>query len=292
MTIKNRYPLPLTTELFDRMADAEIFSKMDVRYGYTNILIADGDQWKAAFLTNRGLYEPLVMFFGLTNSPATFQTMMDDIFQDLIATGKVVIYMDDILIGTKTLEEHRVIVNEVLKQLQDNDLFLKPEKCTFEASEVEYIGMILGHGKISMDPVKLAGVLEWPTPKNLTDVRSFLGFGNFYRRFIRNFSEKARPLNDLTKKDVKWRWTEEEQKAFDNLKQAFTTAPVITQPDPEKPFRVECDASGFAIGVVLSQQHEGHWHPCAYLSASMSEAERNYDVHDRELLAIMKTFEA
>lgn len=205
MTIKNRYPLPLTTELFDRMANAFIFTKMDVRYGYTNILIADGDQWKAAFLTNRGLYEPMVMFFGLTNSPATFQTMMDDIFQDLIATGKVVIYMDDILIGTKPLEEHRAIVNEVLKRLQDNDLFLKPEKCTFEASEVEYLGMILGHGKISMDPVKVAGVLEWPTPKNLTDVRSFLGFGNFYRRFIRNFSDKARPLNDLTKKDVKWR---------------------------------------------------------------------------------------
>lgn len=160
MTIKNQYPLPLTTELFDRMAAAFIFTKMDVRYGYTNILIADGDQWKAAFLTNRGLYEPMVMFFGLTNSPAIFQTMMDDIFQDLIATGKVVIYMDDILIGTKTLEEHRAIVNEVLKRLQDNDLFLKPEKCTFEASEVEYLGMILGHGKISMDPIKVAGVLD------------------------------------------------------------------------------------------------------------------------------------
>lgn len=117
MTIKNQYPLPLTTELFDRMAATFIFTKMDVRYGYTNILIADGDQWKAAFLTNRGLYEPMVMFFGLTNSPATFQTMMDNIFQDLIATGKVVIYMDDILIGTETLEEHRAIVNEVLKRL-------------------------------------------------------------------------------------------------------------------------------------------------------------------------------
>lgn len=160
MTNKNWYSLPLTTELFDRTADVKIFSKMDVRYGYTNILIADGDQWKAAFLTNRCLYELLVMFFGLTNSPATYQTMMDDIFQDLIATGKVVIYMNDILIRTKTLEEHRIIVNEVLKQLQDNDLFLKPKKCTFKASEVEYLETILGHGKISMDPVKLAGVLK------------------------------------------------------------------------------------------------------------------------------------
>lgn len=227
-----------------------------------------------------------------TNSPATFQTMMDDIFQDLIATGKVVIYMDDILIGTETLEEHRTLVTEVLKRLQDNDLFLKPEKCTFEAEEVEYLGMILGHGKITMDPVKVAGVLDWPTPRNLTDVRAFIGFGNFYRRFIRNFSDRARPLHDLTKKDVPWHWTDTEQKAFDDLKQAFISAPVIIQPDSSKPFRVECDASGFAIGGILSQEHNSQWHPCAYLSKSMSPAERNYDVHDRELLAIVKTFEA
>lgn len=125
---------------------------MDVHFGYNNLLIADGDQWKAAFLTNRGLFEPMVMFFGLTNSSATFQTMMDDIFQDLIATGKVVIYMDNILVGTETLEEHRTIVTEILKCLQDHNLFLKPEKCTFETKEVEYLGMILGHGKISMTP--------------------------------------------------------------------------------------------------------------------------------------------
>lgn len=292
MTIKNRYPLPLVTELLDRMSHTKWFTKMDVCFGYNNILIADGDQWKAAFLTNRGLYEPMVMFFGLTNSPATFQTMMDDIFQDLIATGKVVVYMDDILIGTETLEEHRIIVTEVLKHLQDHDLFLKPEKCTFEAQEVEYLGMILGNGKISMDPVKLDGALKWPTPKNLTDVRAFLGFGNFYRRFIHDFAGKARPLNDLTKKEMPWRWTEKEQTSFDTLKKAFTTAPVITQPDASKPFRVECDTSGFAIGGILSQEQEGRWHPCAYLSASMTEAEHNYDVHDHELLAIMKTFEA
>lgn len=292
MTIKNRYPLPLVTELLDRMARAEWFSKMDVRFGYNNLLIADGDQWKAAFLTNRGLFEPMVMFFGLTNSPATFQTMMDDIFQDLIATGKVVIYMDDILVGTETLDEHRLIVTEILKRLQEHDLFLKPEKCTFETKEVEYLGMILGHGRISMDPVKLDGVLKWPTPKNLTDVRAFLGFGNFYRRFIHDFAGKARPLNDLTKKDNPWTWTDKEQASFDALKTAFTTAPVIIQPDASKPFRVECDASGFAIGGVLSQEQDGRWHPCAYLSSSMTEAERNYDVHDRELLAIMKTFGA
>lgn len=180
ITVKNRYPLPLVTELLDQMAEAKWFTKMDVRFGYNNIRIKDGDQWKAAFLTNRGLFEPMVMFFGLTNSPATFQTMMDDIFSDLIATGKVVIYMDDILVGTETLEEHRHLVQEILRRLQDNDLFLKPEKCTFEAQEIEYLGMILGHGKITMDPVKLEGVLKWPTPKSLTEVRAFLGFGNFY----------------------------------------------------------------------------------------------------------------
>lgn len=257
MTIKNRYTLPLVIELLDCMARAKWFSIMDVCFRYNNLLITDGDQWKAAFLANQGLLEPMVMFFGLTNSPATFQTMMDNIFQDLITTGKVIIYMDDILVGTETLEEHRLLITEILKQLQKHDLFLKPEKCTFETQEVEYLGVILGHGQTSMDPVKLDEVLKWPTPKNLMDIRAFLGFGNFYQRFIHNFAGKAQPLNDLTKKDNPWTWTGKEQASFDALKTVFTTAPVIIQPEASKSFQVECNVFGCALGNILSQECDG-----------------------------------
>ncbi|TFY78468.1 hypothetical protein EWM64_g5539 [Hericium alpestre] len=188
MTIKNKYPLLLIPELIDKVREASIFIKFDICWGYNNIRIKDGDQWKAVFLTNCGLFEPMVMFFGLTNFPATFQTMMNDLFRDLLATSKVIIYMDDILIATATLQEHRDIVHRVLTILQENDLYLKPKKCTFEASSIEYLGLILEKGMVKMDPVKLARIKEWPTPKNVRDVRSFLGFGNFYRRFIQGFS--------------------------------------------------------------------------------------------------------
>ncbi|TFY74071.1 hypothetical protein EWM64_g9941 [Hericium alpestre] len=168
MTIKNKYPLPLIPELIDKVCDASIFTKFDVHWGYNNICIKDGDQWKAVFLTNCGLFEPMVMFFGLTNSPATFQTMMNDLFHDLLAMGKVIIYMDDILIVTAMLQEHRDIVHRVLTiLLEENDLYLKPEKCTFEASSIEYLRLILEKGMVKMDPVKLARIKEWPTPKNV-----------------------------------------------------------------------------------------------------------------------------
>ena len=167
-----------------------------------NIRIKEGDEWKAAFTTNRGLFEPRVMFFGLTNSPATFQSLMNSIFADLIARGVVAVYLDDILIYTKTLEEHREVVREVLKRLEENDLYLRPAKCEFEVQEVEYLGMIIRENHVSMDPAKVRAVKEWPEPRNLTDVRGFLGFANFYRRFIEGFASIARPLNDLTKKEV------------------------------------------------------------------------------------------
>src|SRR5713101_5062912 len=146
------------------------------------------------------MFEPCAMFFGLTNSPATFQAMMNEVFRDLIDTGKIFIYMDDILIATATMEEHHHLVNLILKRLHDNDLFLKPEKCDFEQSEIEYLRLHLCPGHVAMDPVKLAGIADWPAPRCLREVCSFLGFAGFYRHFIRNFSCLTRPLNDLTKK--------------------------------------------------------------------------------------------
>jgi len=198
MTVKNKYPLPLIPELIAKLRGAKYFTKFDVCWGFNNVWIKEGDEWKATFRTNRGLFKPLVMFFGLTNSPATFQTLMDDIFEDLISEGMVRVYLDDILIFTETLEEHWKVTRHVLELLEKHKLYLHSDKCEFEKTTVEYLGVIISHNSISMDPVKIAGVTEWPAPTNKKEVQSFLGFTNFYRRFIKDFSEHARPLFDLT----------------------------------------------------------------------------------------------
>ena len=287
ITVKNRYPLPLATDIINKLRGAKIFTKFDVRWGYHNVRIKEGDEWKAAFVTNRGLFEPKVMFFGLTNSPATFQSLMNTIFADLIAEGKVAVYLDDILIWSNDLAEHRKIVHEVLTRLEKHDLYLRPEKCEFEKSEIEYLGLIIRPNEVTMDPIKVKAVAEWPTPRNLKEVRGFIGFANFYRRFIQDFSKLARPLHDLTKKDVPFTWGPAQQSAFDELKKKFISKPVLAMWDANRPTRIEVDASGFATGGVISQKGDDNfWHPIAYRSQSMTEAERNYEIFDREMLAI------
>jgi hypothetical protein len=221
ITIKNRYPLPLASDIINRLQGATYFTKFDVRWGYNNVWITEGDKWKAVFATNRSLYKPKVMFFGMTNSPATFQGLMNSIFSNLIAAGTVAVYLDDILIFTNTLEEHWKIVREVLKRLRNHNLYLQPEKCEFEKTEVEYLGLIISKGRVAMDPAKIRAVKEWEQPKNLRNVCAFIGFANFYQRFIKGFAQMARPLHDLTKKDAAWRWTSAEQQAFQSIKDAF-----------------------------------------------------------------------
>ncbi len=194
--------------MIDQVQDAQIFTKLDIWWGYNNVCIKEGDEWKGAFKTNLGLFEPCIMFFGLTNSPSTFQTMMDTIFRDLVSTGEVIIYMDNILIATpNNLTHHQQMTHQVLTRLEEHDLYLKPKKCTFKAPEVEYLGLIIGYRKIQMDLVKVAGVDGWKPPKNLTELRGFTGFINFYRRFTKGFSKIAKLLNKLTKKDTPWEWT-------------------------------------------------------------------------------------
>jgi hypothetical protein len=294
-TIRNRYPLPLIPDLISQVRDARIFTKFDVREGYNNVLIKEGDQHKAAFKTKYGLWEPLVMFFGLTNSPATFQAMMDYILEPIINLfqGKgteIIVYMDDILIATsESLEQHREAVHEVLDILEQNDLFIKPEKCIWEAPRVDYLGLILERGITRMDPAKVKGVANWPTPSSVKQVRSFLRFCNFYRPFIYQFSHIARPLNELTRKDTPWTWEPKHQEAFNELRERITSEPVLVQPQLDKQFEIEVDASGFALGAVLMQQGEdGKRHPIAYFSTTLTEAERNYDIYDLEYLAIVK----
>jgi len=293
MTVKNKYPLPLISELVSQLRGAKYFTKLDVHWGFNNVCIKPEDEWKAAFQTNRGLFEPLVMFFGMTNSPATFQTMMNDIFRDLIAEGIMVVYLDDILIFTRMEEEHAKAIRRVLQVLQEHKLFLRPEKCKFCKEQIEYLGLVISENEVSMDPVKVAGVREWPTPENKTDVQAFLGFVNFYHRFIWDFSAKARPLFDLTRSEQVWMWSGREQTAFEDLKIAVTTAPVLMSPQDSEPFWVEVDGSDFATGAVLSQQStaDGKWHPIVFYSKSLSSVERNYEIHDKEMLAIIHALE-
>jgi hypothetical protein len=208
-TIKNAYPLPLIGKLINQLKDLRIFSKFDIRWEYSNVRIKEGDEWKPAFRTNRGLFEPLVMFFGLTNSPATFQSMMNKIFEKLIAEGHVVVYMDDILVFTNNLEHHRQVVRKVLEILRQNDLYLKATKCAFKQTKIEFLGMVIKHNHLSMDPIKVDGILSWPKPRNVTDVQALAGFTGFYRCFIDGYAKLFAPLYKLTKKGVPWQWHKE-----------------------------------------------------------------------------------
>jgi len=200
--------------------------------------------------------------------------------------------MDDILIYTHSLRQHRKDVREVLKRLQQYDLYLKPEKCDFKKQTMEYLGMIITPREVRMDPGKVHAVRDWTTPKTLKEVRGFIGFANFYRRFIKDFASIARPLHDLTKKDVPWQWHAEQQHAFDTLKAQFCKELILKVYDPKLPTRVEVDASGFATGGILTQRHEDNlWHPVAYHSESMSKEERNYEIYDREMLGLIRALE-
>ncbi|KAG5732784.1 hypothetical protein E4T56_gene2806 [Termitomyces sp. T112] len=259
MIVKNRYPLPLISELIKNLRGMQYFTKLDIQWDYNNVHIQEGDEWKVAFWTNQELFELLVMFFGLINSPATFQTMMNNIFQELIAEVVVCMYLNDILIYTKTLKKHCWTTHLVLEHLCQHQLYLKPEKCEFEQTWIEYLGLIISHGAAEMDLVKVAGVAEWPEPQNKKEVQVFLGFANFYQRFIQDFSHHACLLFDLMGKDVTWSWGPPEQMALDTLKHTVTSGPVLLFPDNNSPFYIEADSSNFATGAVLLQQSPENW---------------------------------
>lgn len=218
--------------------------------------------------------------------------MMNHLFQRLIDEEKILVYINDILIFAKDKQDLNSITEEVLQILEDNDLYLKPEKCEFKREEIEYLGMIISHNQIRMDPKKVKGISDWPAPKSVKETRSFLRFGNFYQKFIRHFSNLARPLNDLLKKDRPFVWNEEAQLAFDELKKRFTSEPVLKMPDPTKLFQIESDASKFASGAVLTQTDKlGKRHPISFLSKTFSPAERLYQIYDRELLAMVRALD-
>ena len=254
--------------------------------------IKEGDKWKAVFMTPEGSFELTVMFFGLTNSPATFQAMMNKLLRDLINTEKIAVFINDVIVGTEIEEEHEELVKEVIRRLEENDLYVKLEKCKWEVREVEFLGVVIGPEGIKMEKEKVKGVLEWPTPKCVKDIQKFLGLANYYRRFIEGFATVARLLHNLVKKDKKWEWMEKEEKAFKELKERFTKEPVLAAPDIDKKMRMEVDTSDYAMEGVLSMECEDRlWRPVAFLSKLLNETERNYEIHDKEMLAIIRGLE-
>ena len=303
ITKKDRYPLPLITETLNRIAKAKYLTKLDIILAFHKIRIEPGFEHMTAFRTRYGQFEWLVMPFGLTGCPATFQRYVNHILRDYL-DDFVSAYIDDILIFTNgSRAEHRRQVRAVVERLRQAGLYLDVDKCEFETKRTKYLGYIIQAGEsIQMDPEKLKAIREWEAPTSVKGVRSFIGFANFYRRFIKDFSNLAAPLIRLTGKNstgkspkhmnISFRWTAHEQRAFDKLKEAFISEPILQHFQPDHETIVEPDASGYAIGGVLLQRNkDGVLHPCAYLSKKMSPAESNYEIHDKELLAVIRCLE-
>ena len=286
-TIKNCYLLPLISELIARVQGAKKFTKVDIRWGYNNVRIKEGDKHKAAFITNQGVFEPTVMFFGLTNSPATFQTMMNAIFTEEIAEGWLIVYMDDILVATKDDQEfHNKCVHRMLKKLKKYDLYLKPEKCVFDQKRIEFLGVILENRTMQMDLAKVKGIADWPPPQNVTDICSFLGFTGFYHYFIPNYSLIARPLIQLMWKNAPFNWDHSCTCVFEHLKSLMCAKLILWQPNYTKAFFLETDTSAYSMGTVLSQEGELNPRtkkpmlcPIAYYSNTFTLTEWNYNIY-------------
>ena len=270
---KDRYPLPFISDLLSTASKARIYTTIDLRHTYHLVQITDGDEWKTAFRTRYSSFEWLVMPFGLTNAPAAFQRFMNDIFSDLLDVH-VIIYLNDILIYSDDPAQHTEHVCEVLRRLHKHGLFARPDKCHFSADTIEYLGFILTKDGLKMDSAKVQIIQDWPEPHKLKDIQSFLGFANFYRRFISDYSDIVVPLTQLTHKGTPWNFTNAARKSFEALKSAFTTAPILTHWLPNKPLIVETNASNYTLGAILSMQtNSGEIHPVAFHFRTFSAPE-------------------
>ncbi|KAL0192767.1 hypothetical protein M9458_011063, partial [Cirrhinus mrigala] len=272
ITVKFRYSLPLIPAALEQLRGARIFTKLDLRSAYNLIRIREGDEWKTAFVTPTGHYE-----------------YMNEVFQEF-PNCFVLVYIDDILVYSRNEAEHRQHVSEVLKRLREHHLFLKAEKCT----SIQFLGYDIGPKGIKIDERKVEAIRFWPTPTSIKELQRFLGFSNYYRRFIHNYSSITSPLANLQKGEHKsLSWTPEANQAMITLQQAFTSAPLLIHPDPGRPFVVEVDASTSGVGAILSQQQgtPPRLHPCAFFSKKLSPAKQNYDIGTRELLAIKLALE-
>lgn len=282
VTIKNKYPLPRIEDLFDQLKGAGVFSKIDLRSGYHQIPVKKDDIQKTAFRTRYGHYEFVVMPFGLTNAPAVFMDQMNRSFHELLDVC-VVVFIDDILVFSKDEEEHAKHLERVLDILRKQKWYAKFSKCEFWLTEVAFLGHVINKEGVKVDPAKIKAILEWASPSSVAEVRSFLGLAGYYRRFVHNFSIIARPLTNLMKKDCKFRWSEDCEKAFQLLKEKLTTAPVLALPTEGEGYEVFSDASKNGLGCVLMQQGK----VIAYASRQLKVHEKNYPTHDLELAAVV-----
>ena len=283
-------PLPLMDTVFDQLAGMKYFSKLDLLKGFNQIPVESKSRELMAVSTPAGLYQPTVMPFGVKNAPGSFQREMRRVLSGRLNKG-VFVYIDDIIIYSRTQAEHIELIDWVLTRLEAEGYFAHPGKCQFLRDEVNFLGHVVSRAGVSMQQHKVAAIRDWPVLQSVKDVRAFLGLAGFYRRFVRGFSEIARPLTDLTCiADKKWwSWSSEAQQAFDALKQALTTAPLLAHPDPQSQWIVQTDASGHAIGGVLSQkQDDGSMKPVAFWSHKLNSAQRNYSATERELMALVE----
>lgn len=286
ITKKDVYPLPRIDDTLDCLKGAQFFSSMDLYSGYWQINVDEADREKTAFITPEGLYEFKVMPFGLCNAPATFERMMDNLLRHLKWT-MCLCYLDDVVVFSKTFDEHLQRLEVVLQCLQEADLILNPKKCLFGAKQIKILGHLVSGEGIRPDPDKVLAVSNFPVPKNIHDVRSFLGLCSYFRRFIENFCHRAQPLQELVKGDAKFKWTNTQALAFDDLKQALVSDPVLGLFNEDDPTELHTDASGYGIGAVLTQIQGGVGKVIAYASRILTKAERNYSTTERECLAVI-----
>ena len=250
-TVKNNYPLLLISDVIKNISTKKMFTKIDLRQGYNNMRIKEGEEQKVIFTTSERSFKSTVMFFGLTNSPVTFQMIMNELLRNLINIGKMAAFIDNVIIGIENEEGHNELVGEIVKRLKENDLYVKPEKCKWKMREVEFLGVIIGLEEIKMEKEKVKSVLDQLTPKCVKDIQKFLGLVNYYHQFIQGFATIARPLYDIVKKDQKWKWMERQKEVFRELKKKFTKELVLVALDLNKKMRMEVNTSDYTTGRVL-----------------------------------------
>lgn len=285
-TVKNRYPLPLPEELVDRLAGSKVFSRIDLRSGYWQMPVRSEDQEKTAFRTRYGHYEFKVVPFGLANAPPQFMAMINDIFREELDKF-VVVFLDDIIVYSRTEEEHVDHLRTVLERMREYRLYAKPSKCKLCCKELDFVGYWVSSDGIRPHRSKVKAVDEWTTPSTLTELRSFIGMVSYYRKFIRRFADLAAPLHQLTKKEAAWQWTDVHQQAFEQLKRKLTEAPLLAMPDATKKYIVVTDASDHGLGAVLMQEYPEGNRPLAFLSRTLRPTEKTYSPYDQEMLGIV-----